>query len=100
MCPGLVERGYEVTTLYAFSDDGASCDEIEQRALALGAKEHVAIDIREALWNQIALPLIRGHELYRGRYPLLCSDRYLIVEQVIEHCRKIGPVISRTGVRQ
>ena len=86
--PYLVEKGYEVITLFV-DTGGVGVDErryIEDRAMQLGAREHVTTAGGAAIWSQVVVPLIRGGSLYQGQYPLLCSDRYIIVEQALRLC--------------
>lgn len=88
--PWLAEQGYEVITL--FVDTGGVDDEerqyIEDRAYELGAKKHVVADAGPEIWRDVVIPLVQGGQLYQNRYPLLCSDRYIIVEKALELCRQ------------
>jgi argininosuccinate synthase len=90
--PYLKELGFDVTTLYV-DTGGADEDErraIEARAKELGAKELVTVDAGEAIWKSVVVPLVWGGALYQGQYPLLCSDRYVIVEEGVKLCNKRG----------
>ncbi len=92
--PWLRERGYEVTTLFVDSG-GVSREEvaaIEARAHELGAVRHVTFDGGERLWQDVVVPLVRAGATYQDQYPLLCSDRYLVVQRSLELCREIGAV--------
>ena len=90
--PYLIERGYEVTTL--FVDSGGVSDEekkaIAERAMELGAVKHESISIADELWDTVITPLLWSGRWYQGQYPLLCSDRYLIVEACLNYCRENG----------
>jgi argininosuccinate synthase len=90
--PYLIEKGYEVTTI--FVDSGGVTEEekveIKQRALSLGASNHVEESIASELWNDVITPLIWGGHWYQNQYPLLCSDRYLIVDKCLQLCEKLG----------
>ncbi|MFT6734247.1 MAG: argininosuccinate synthase [Polaribacter sp.] len=90
--PYLIEKGYEVTTI--FVDSGGVAEEekveIKQRALSLGASNHVEESIASELWNDVITPLIWGGHWYQNQYPLLCSDRYLIVDKCLQLCEKLG----------
>lgn len=89
--PYLIEQGYQVTTI--FVDSGGVSEqekqEIKVRALALGAVEHVEENIAEELWEKVITPLIWGGHWYQNQYPLLCSDRYLIVAACLKLCDKL-----------
>ncbi|PCJ46517.1 MAG: argininosuccinate synthase [Gammaproteobacteria bacterium] len=90
--PYLMDKGYEVTTV--FVDSGGVSDEekqqIKQRAIELGAVEHKEVNIAEALWERVITPLIWSGHWYQNQYPLLCSDRYLIVEACLKFCDEAG----------
>ena len=90
--PWLRERGYEVYTLFA--DTGGVDDEerayIEQRAHELGVVEHRTVDASQPIWDSFVVPLVRAGQWYQGQYPLLVSDRYLIVEKSLEWCDALG----------
>ena len=89
--PYLLDQGFEVHTL--FVDSGGVSDdekkEIETRALELGAQQHHEISIAETLWTKIVTPLIQSGHWYQNQYPLLCSDRYLIVETSLKLCDEL-----------
>jgi argininosuccinate synthase len=90
--PWLRERGYDVVTLFVDSG-GVSADEvaaIEARAYELGAQRHVTFDGGERLWRDVVVPLVHAGSAYQDQYPLLCSDRYLVVQRSLELCRELG----------
>ena len=79
-------QGYEVYTV--FVDTGGLSEEevdwIEERALSLGAHKHYLVDASELIWDEFVVPLVWSHSRMLGEYPLLCSDRYLIVRLSLE----------------
>ncbi len=81
--PYLRERGHDVITLFVDTGgvDKAERDYIETRARELGAIEHITHDGAQAIWDSVVVPLVIGGQLYQDTYPLLVSDRYIIVEQ-------------------
>ncbi len=90
--PYLIAQGYQVTTVFVDSG-GVSADEkqtIEQRALSLGAVAHKEVSIAAGLWQRVITPLIQSGQWYQNQYPLLCSDRYLIVEAALKLCDELG----------
>ncbi len=90
--PYLMEKGYEVHTLFV-NTGGVSedkCIQIKERALQLGAKQHWQVDAQQMLWDEIITPLVWGNSKYQGQYPLLCADRYLIVKESIKLCEQLG----------
>ena len=88
----LVEKGFEVHT--AFVDTGGVDDDerdyIRKRALSLGAERHHEIDVAQAIWDEFVVPAVWCHARMLGEYPLLCSDRYLIVKRCLELCDDLG----------
>ncbi|MDT8319458.1 MAG: argininosuccinate synthase [Xanthomonadales bacterium] len=87
----LVERGFAVHT--AFIDTGGVTDEgraaIRERAQSLGAAKHHEIDASQEIWDEFVRPLVWSHARMLGEYPLLCSDRYLIVKRCLELCNEL-----------
>lgn len=88
----LVEQGFEVHT--AFIDTGgvddAGREYIRNRAMDLGATRHHEIDVAQDIWDEFVKPLVWSHARMLGEYPLLCSDRYLIVKRCLELCDELG----------
>ena len=87
----LVQKGYEVHT--AFVDTGGVDDEgreyIRSRALSLGAATHHEVDVSQEIWDEFVKPLVWSHARMLGEYPLLCSDRYLIVKSCLHLCDEL-----------
>ena len=97
--PYLQERGYSVHTVFA-DTGGVDAEErafIEQRAAELGATTHVTVDGGPAIWNGFVKPFIWAGEGYQGQYPLLVSDRYLIVEAALQRCKELGTTLVAHG---
>lgn len=90
--PYLQERGWRVHTVFA-DTGGVDADErayIEARAQELGAASHVTVDGGPSIWNGFVKPFVWAGESYQGQYPLLVSDRYLIVEAALARCAELG----------
>lgn len=90
--PYLKDQGYDVITLLVDTGgfDDAEKQYIANRAKELGAVEHHVADARDAIWTDVVVPLVWGGQLYQNQYPLLCSDRYIIVKRSLELCRAKG----------
>jgi len=88
----LVKQGFEVHT--AFVDTGGVDSNgrvaIKDKALSLGAAEHHEIDAAQEIWDEFVTPLVWSHARMLGEYPLLCSDRYVIVKSCLELCDELG----------
>lgn len=97
--PYLTERGYDVITLFCDTGgvDDAEREYIEERALELGAVEHATADAAAEIWGEVVVPLIRGGAFYQHQYPLLCSDRYLIVRKSLELADSMGTKVFAHG---
>lgn len=90
--PYLKERGWNVHTVFA-DTGGVDAEEraiIEARAQELGVASHLTIDGGPALWDGFVKPFVRAGEAYQGQYPLLVSDRYLIVDASLARARELG----------
>jgi argininosuccinate synthase len=90
--PYLKEQGWNVHTVFA---DTGGVDEqerafIENRAQELGVASHTTVDGGPAIWEGFVKPFVWAGEGYQGQYPLLVSDRYLIVEAALKRCAELG----------
>ena len=97
--PYLQKRGWEVHTVFA-DTGGVDADErafIEQRAQELGVTSHVTIDGGPALWRDFVRPFVWAGEGYQGQYPLLVSDRYLIVDATLARAKELGATTIAHG---
>ena len=97
--PYLQEHGYAVHSVFA-DTGGVDADErdyIEQRAAELGVASHVTIDGGPAIWNEFVKPFVWAGEGYQGQYPLLVSDRYLIVEAALKRADELGTRLIAHG---
>ena len=88
----LKERGYEVHT--AFVDTGGIDAEerryIRDRAEACGAARHWELNAAKDLWDEFVIPLVWSNARMLDQYPMLCSDRYVIVRQCLALCDELG----------
>lgn len=97
--PYLKERGWNVHTVFA-DTGGVDAEErayIEARAQELGVASHVTIDGGPALWDGFVKPFVRAGEAYQGQYPLLVSDRYLIVDASLARAQALGTNVIAHG---
>ena len=90
--PYLKERGYAVHTVFADTGgvDAGERTYIEARAHELGAASHVTVDGGPAIWAGFVKPFVWAGEGYQGQYPLLVSDRYLIVDAAIARAKELN----------
>ena len=90
--PYLAERGWNVHTVFA-DTGGVDAEErgfIEARAAELGVASHRTVDGGPAIWSGFVKPFVWAGEGYQAQYPLLVSDRYLIVEAALARCEELG----------
>ena len=90
--PYLQEQGWNVHTVFA-DTGGVDAEEratIEARAEELGVASHVTVDGGPAIWSGFVKPFVWAGEGYQGQYPLLVSDRYLIVDASLARARALG----------
>lgn len=88
----LKAQGYDVHTVFV-DTGGLGIDElkwIEERALSLGAVKHHLVDASQLIWDEFVIPLVWSQSRMLGEYPMLCSDRYLIVRLSLELCDQLG----------
>jgi len=97
--PYLKERGYAVHSVFA-DTGGVDADErtyIEARAHELGVASHITVDGGPSIWQGFVKPFVWAGEGYQGQYPLLVSDRYLIVEAALKRCDELGTKLIAHG---
>lgn len=88
----LRQRGFDVHTVFV-DTGGVTADErsyIESRAKDLGAAQHWTVDAGGDLWDEFVIPLLWSGARMLGQYPMLCSDRYVIVRKSLEICDRVG----------
>ena len=97
--PYLKEQGWNVHTVFA-DTGGVDAEErafIEQRAAELGVASHVTVDGGPAIWDGFVKPFVWAGEGYQGQYPLLVSDRYLIVDAALARAHDLGTNVIAHG---
>lgn len=97
--PYLQDQGWAVHTVFA-DTGGVDAEErafIEQRAQELGVASHITIDGGPALWDGFVKPFVWAGEAYQGQYPLLVSDRYLIVDATLARAQTLGTKVIAHG---
>ncbi len=97
--PYLQERGWAVHTVFADTGgvDAAERAYIEQRAAELSVASHVTVDGGRAIWDSFVKPFVWAGEGYQGQYPLLVSDRYLIVDAALRRAKELGTRVIAHG---
>lgn len=91
--PWLVDQGYDVITVTVDVGglDAAERASLEERALAMGALEHVRVDARSLFFEQVLQYLIMGNVLRGELYPLCVgSERSLQAAEVARVAKERG----------
>ncbi len=94
------EKGYSVTTLTVdcggFDDE--ALQELERRALAFGATEHLCVDARSTVFERVLRWLIAANVRRGGTYPLcVAAERGLQAEILAETAKEKGIQIVAHG---
>ncbi len=95
----LKQRGYTVHSVFVDTGgiDPAEVAAIEARANELGTDQHHTLQAADELWNEFVKPLVYSHARINGEYPMLCSDRYVIVRKSLELADKLGATAFAHG---
>ncbi len=90
--PYLIDKGYAVHTVFVDTGgtDEAGRAAVRERAESLGAAGHTTIDAGPVLWETFVVPFVRAGAKYMDRYPLLCSDRYVIAAAAVDLAHRLG----------
>ncbi len=90
------DLGYEVHTAIA-NTGGFSPEElskIEERALALGAASHAALDVTKEYYDKSIRYMIAGNVLRNGTYPIsVSSERIFQAIAIIEYAKDRKSVV-------
>ncbi|MBQ7941048.1 MAG: argininosuccinate synthase [Muribaculaceae bacterium] len=85
--------GYEVYTAIA-NTGGFNAEElknIEERALALGAKQHATLDITQEYYEKSIRYMVFGNVLRNGTYPIsVSSERIFQALAIINYAKSVG----------
>ena len=90
--PYLKEQyGFEVVAVTCDIGQEDDFDLARERALALGAKEHVLLDLKQEFFERFLAYAIKANALYEKAYPLHSSMQgYLILEKIVGIARERG----------
>lgn len=90
----LMDEGYHVHCLYV--DLGQPCEDIDailKKALDIGAKSSIAVDVQEELCRDFAFPVLQWQAKYENIYLLGTSiARPLISKIALQRAREVGAV--------
>jgi argininosuccinate synthase len=88
----------QVTTVTVNCGQDEDFNEIESRALAVGATKHIHIDSTEEFANEYVSKCIKANALYQGKYPLATAlARPLIASKLVEVASNEGAKLVAHG---
>ena len=88
--PYLKDQGYEVVTV-AVNSGGFSKAELKKiaaKSKKLGAIKHYQIEAKKQMFDKLVSYIIKTNGRYEGLYPNMCTDRYVIVEELLKVAKK------------
>lgn len=99
MLSWLIERGYEVHSVYVdLGQPGEDRQQMQDKALKIGAKSVRMIDAREELCRDFAFPCLMWQAKYEGPYLLGTSiARPLISKKILEVAAEVGAQVYAHG---
>ncbi len=84
-------KGFEVVTCTADLGSTPNLTEIQEKAIASGAKKAVVVDAREIFVGYFVWPALQSGALYQDRYPLATAlGRPLIAKLLVDTAREEG----------
>jgi argininosuccinate synthase len=96
--PWLKDKGYDVIALCLDLGEGKDLPFIQSKALTIGAKESIVLDVQKEFAEQYALLALQSHALYEGKYPLISAlSRPLIAKKLVETAEKYGAAAVAHG---
>lgn len=86
-----LEQGAEPYALYLDLGQGEPADDVESKALGIGAKAAFVRDAKDEFVNEYIAPAIKANAMYGGEYPLFTAlGRPLIAKKLVEAAREVG----------
>ncbi|WP_119066309.1 argininosuccinate synthase [Rubrobacter indicoceani] len=86
-----LEQGAEPYALYLDLGQGEPADDVEAKALGIGAAGAFVRDAKDEFVNDYIAPAIKANALYGGEYPLFTAlGRPLIAKKMVEAAREVG----------
>ncbi|MDY6769369.1 MAG: argininosuccinate synthase [Candidatus Nanohaloarchaea archaeon] len=80
-----------VTLSLDLGQPGVNLEAAKQKALDLGAKDAVVLDVKEEFAEEYVAKAIKANALYQGQYPLSSAiARYLKIEKAVEVADEYG----------
>ncbi|MDK2897003.1 MAG: argininosuccinate synthase [Candidatus Atribacteria bacterium] len=92
------EFNAEVYAVTLDMGQGKELEEVQKKALAVGAKEALVFDVREEFLNQYVLPALWAEAIYEKKYPLATAlSRPLIAKYLVKVAQERGATMIAHG---
>ncbi|MFT8673656.1 MAG: argininosuccinate synthase [Leuconostoc mesenteroides] len=84
--PWLKDKGYDVIAVVLdVGQHGKNLNEIQAKALKVGAKQSIVIDAKAEFADKYVAPVIRANMMYEGEYPMVSAlSRPLIIKKLVD----------------
>lgn len=84
--PWLKDKGYDVIAVVLdVGQHGKNLNEIQAKALKVGAKQSIVIDAKSEFADKYVAPVIKANMMYEGEYPMVSAlSRPLIIKKLVD----------------
>ncbi|MCM6832533.1 argininosuccinate synthase [Leuconostoc mesenteroides] len=84
--PWLKDKGYDVIAVVLdVGQHGKNLNEIQAKALKVGAKQSIVIDAKAEFADKYVAPVIKANMMYEGEYPMVSAlSRPLIIKNLVD----------------
>ncbi|MBZ1522319.1 argininosuccinate synthase [Leuconostoc mesenteroides] len=84
--PWLKDKGYDVIAVVLdVGQHGKNLNEIQAKALKVGAKQSIVIDAKAEFSDKYVAPVIKANMMYEGEYPMVSAlSRPLIIKKLVD----------------
>lgn len=84
--PWLKDKGYDVIAVVLdVGQHGKNLNEIQAKALKVGAKQSIVIDAKAEFADKYVAPVIKANMMYEGEYPMVSAlSRPLIIKKLVD----------------
>ncbi|WP_273952445.1 argininosuccinate synthase [Leuconostoc mesenteroides] len=84
--PWLKDKGYDVIAVVLdVGQHGKNLNEIQAKALKVGAKQSIVIDAKAQFADKYVAPVIKANMMYEGEYPMVSAlSRPLIIKKLVD----------------
>ncbi|WP_273710580.1 argininosuccinate synthase [Leuconostoc mesenteroides] len=84
--PWLKDKGYDViAVVLGVGQHGKNLNEIQAKALKVGAKQSIVIDAKAEFADKYVAPVIKANMMYEGEYPMVSAlSRPLIIKKLVD----------------